>query len=253
MHLHRLNHGYTYSIYFDGPRVRALQTSITSASSRLFTDVEASFNPVLGSGNVVVAENVAPINVDMFTATSVPLALLSNPNSKASFLGKHILVSNPEYLYKVNGMRWHITMDSMVGDVGPLSVVSPHLAAGTSINVTDDFQQGLGPSTYTISGLTQGVEYHVRSSVKNSLGYGPTGTSTSLRPMAKSSAPHTLAVTHTAHVDEVQTISVTATHIDEVQTVRTHATKVAETQAFITTGNIGTTISGNLALTALGC
>ena len=247
------NHGYTYSIYFDGARVRALQASIDTPSSRLFADGEASFNPVLGgSGNVVVAELVAPVNVNVFSSTSVPLALRSSPTSKASFLAKHILVSAPEHLYKVDGMRWAITMESMVGDVGPLSVVSSNLAGGTNMVVTDDFQQGLGPSSYTISGLTQGVEYHVRSSVKNVLGYGPTGTSTSLRPMAKSSAPFNLAVTHTAHVDEIQTISVTATHVDEIQTIRTYATKVAESQAFVTTGNVGTTISGNIALTALG-
>ena len=55
------NHGYVYSIYFDGARVRTLHTSIATAAGRKFVDAESSFNPTLsGAGNVEIAELVAP-------------------------------------------------------------------------------------------------------------------------------------------------------------------------------------------------
>jgi hypothetical protein len=248
-------YGYVYSIYFDGARARALQAKL-SASNRLLVEAESSFDPLLsgGTGNVLVSEIVAPRNVDTLTSTAIPLAKRSAPDMKAHFLAAHVEVASPLQIYRVSGQRWHVSMDSLIGDREAMAIVgTPSLASGTTLAVVDDFHRGIGPGSYNIPSLVKGVEYHVRASTTNAQGYGATSVSAALRPMASPSAPRHVAAEHTPHQDEIQTVQVTASHEDEVQTVTTSATPVAETQAFVTSADVGALINnGSLAVTLFG-
>ena len=119
-------YGYVYSIYFDGARARALQTTL-SASDRLLVEAgEGSFLPLVsgGTGNVLVSEIVAPNDVDTLTSTTIPLARRDAPAKKAYFLAAHVKVASPLQIFRVSGQRWQVSMDSLVGNRAAMAIVA---------------------------------------------------------------------------------------------------------------------------------
>merc|ERR1711871_198256 len=111
-----------------------------------------------------------------------------------------------------------------------------------------NFNIGYSPTSYTITGLVEGVPYHVRSYLSNSLGQGPLSISVSNTPKDVPDAPRFVAGSNAAHVNEVQTIQSAATHVDEVQVMTVTADHVSEVQSVRTTATQGSTLSGTFYL-----
>jgi hypothetical protein len=151
-------------------------------------------------------------------------------------------------LYKTNGHKWTVSMDTYLGDMPPMTVDGGALLGLNRGVGVSEVLKGTLPNTDAITGLTPGLQYHTRISTENELGYGATSTVMTGTPMEVPDALDSVTAGHALHVDEVQTVTTAATHDDEVQVVTTEARSAAEVQMVTTTAPEYSNIAGKFAV-----
>jgi hypothetical protein len=240
--------GFVYYVYFEGSSVSGDVNALTVKS-------ETNFN-IATPVAVTVYKNLEGFTAGVFSESQLPLALTSDYATGSGYLGGPTDASKLSNLniYKVNGHLWTVKLDTYLGDLPKLTVgTSKFAGTDSAITVTDDFLQGDLPTSYTIPNLKTGIQYNMRVSAENSMGYGPTSTTlVTGTPMGVAEALSTVESGHALHVDEIQTVTTAATHIDEVQTVTTSAKAVPEVQMvkteWLNPPGEGYTIDGKLAV-----
>ena len=107
----------TRSIYFDGARVRKLQTMLSS-NDRLLVGLGGKWQcptPSQVTLEMFISQKSCFFkDVNIFTANEdikLPCAMRQR---KRPLLGSHVEVASLQ-IYRVNGQRWKISMDSLVG------------------------------------------------------------------------------------------------------------------------------------------
>jgi len=153
-------------------------------------------------------------------------------------------------VYRISGFLHEIEFKSNLGDLEVMEKDQSSLEGEDSgVTVFDtEILAGSFPNSLTVSGLLTGVPYYVRAYPSNSLGYyAESGFGVAI-PSGVPSPPSEVEVDISVHVDEVQSIRISATHIDEVQVVTTTADHVTEVQLVQTTASNGEYIDGDFVL-----
>jgi hypothetical protein len=248
--------GLVFDIFFSGTAVSGTINDLVvknmlnfdASTSVTVTTTVNGFAPPSDSRE----DNVFGAVPRLFSASYVPLAPLSDATarSSATFLGG-ATTSTPVNvdIFKTNGHLWTVSMDTYLGDMAAMTVDRSQLnGASAACTVTNDLVKGTLPVAQTVAPLQPGIEYSMRVSAQNSMGYGPVSNVVTKIPMTVPDPILTVSAGHATHVDEVQTVTTAATHIDEVQTITTSARVAPEVQMVTTSAAEYSVMAGTFAV-----
>lgn len=242
--------GYIYSVYFTGEFVKnrnipqmILNTSAACSQYRTFKS-HLSESVTIETA-VDGYESTALLNSIDFTKNELPISPPGNPTAPGTYIGNE---GELLPIYKMSGHYWTVQFETNLGDLSKMTVDASGLNSAAVVKVQDDIVKGVLPDAYQMNGLLTGVPYFSRVMARNGLGFS-NYSNVDLRIAAEMPpATENLASDFALHLNEVQTITTSATHVDEVQIVTTGADYIPEVQEVTISAPEGVTIDGNFSL-----
>ncbi|RHY82099.1 hypothetical protein DYB26_000715 [Aphanomyces astaci] len=218
--------GFVYTIYY----LQSLGSLGALTQANTFT-----------TATVAITNSRAGSNTNLFTSSVVPLALVTDSTTPASFVGAGTGLS----VFKANGFQWSVLFDSNIGNVPALLGQS---SSGLPVTVYDDFIQGSLSNSVTVTDLVPGIPYYMEVSASTAIGQSAFSASATIIPSSVATSPRNFVAGYDLFVSEIQVVKTAARHVLEVQTVTTTAAVISEVQTLTTTaGQCNNCLTGNIA------